>query len=80
MQPEDMVSVNLAGAIVEGKWQPSCDTAIHLVLCRAFSENGGIAHTYSCFATVFAQAGKGISAFSAPMPMIFMERFSAPAS
>lgn len=60
MQPEDMVVVDLDGKIVEGKWSPSSDTPTHVALYRAFPSIGGITHTHSRWATVFAQCGRGI--------------------
>ena len=63
MTAEDMVVVSLAdGSVVEGRWKPSSDTATHLVLYRAFPEIGGVVHTHSRWATVFAQMGRGIPA------------------
>jgi L-ribulose-5-phosphate 4-epimerase len=63
LQPEDMVVLDLAGKQVEGKLRPSSDTLTHLVLYRNFPEIGGIVHTHSTYATVWAQAGKPIPAF-----------------
>jgi L-ribulose-5-phosphate 4-epimerase len=61
MMPEHMVVVSLeTGAIVEGDLRPSSDTPTHLVLYRAFAAIGGIAHTHSLFATVWAQSRRGI--------------------
>ena len=62
MTAEDMVVVDLAGNVVEGKWKPSSDTPTHLALYNAFPEMGGIVHTHSRWATTFAQAGRGIPA------------------
>jgi L-ribulose-5-phosphate 4-epimerase len=56
-----MAVVSLAtGRVVEGRLRPSSDTPTHLALYRAFGEIGGIAHTHSPYATMFAQAGRGI--------------------
>lgn len=61
MALDDMVTVELStGKTVEGKWKPSSDTPTHLELYRAFPNAGGIVHTHSRWATVMAQAGKGI--------------------
>lgn len=60
MKPEDMVVVDLAGKVVEGRLKPSSDTPTHLVLYKAFPEIGGIVHTHSTFATAWAQAGLDI--------------------
>ena len=58
---KDMVVVDLeSGQVVEGAYKPSSDTPTHLELYRAFPEIGGIVHTHSRWATVFAQAGMGI--------------------
>jgi len=60
MTAEDMVVIDLDGNRMEGKWNPSSDAATHLVLYRANPEIGGIVHTHSHWATVFAQCGSGI--------------------
>lgn len=63
MQADDMVVVDLeSGAVVEGRYKPSSDTPTHLVLYRAFPSAGGIVHTHSRWATVFAQAHRPIPA------------------
>ena len=62
MTKDDMVVVDLAGRTVEGKWRPSSDTATHIELYRAFPLCGGVVHTHSRWATVFAQAGREIPA------------------
>ena len=60
MRPEDLVITDLAGRIVEGTLRPSSDLDTHLELYRAFPEIGGVVHTHSRFATVWAQAGREI--------------------
>lgn len=60
--PADMVVVDLAGKVVEGSCKPSSDTPTHLELYKAFESIGGIVHTHSRWATVFAQAGMGVPA------------------
>lgn len=63
MTAADMVVVDLdTGAVVEGTRAPSSDTPTHLALYRAFPFAGGIVHTHSRWATVYAQAGRGIPA------------------
>ncbi|WOI58130.1 L-ribulose-5-phosphate 4-epimerase AraD [Palleronia sp. LCG004] len=56
MTPDDMVSVRLDGAILDNHYRPSSDLDTHLVLYRAFDGIGGVVHTHSTFATIFAQA------------------------
>ncbi len=61
MTADDMVLVDIkTGERVEGKYKPSSDTATHLALYNAWPGLCGIVHTHSKWATVFAQAGKGI--------------------
>ncbi len=61
MKSSDMVVVSLeTGGRVEGALNPSSDTPTHLVLYRAFPELGGVVHTHSRWATIYAQSGRGI--------------------
>lgn len=63
MKPADMVVVDLAGKTVEGSLRPSSDLPTHLILYKAFSTIGGIAHTHSRAATSWAQAQREIPCF-----------------
>ncbi|TKY83500.1 L-ribulose-5-phosphate 4-epimerase [Pectobacterium polonicum] len=64
MVVDDMVVVDLAsGQTLEGNKKPSSDTATHLALYRAFTEIGGIVHTHSRHATIWAQAGLDLPAW-----------------
>src|SRR4051794_7393848 len=60
MRPEDLVITNLSGKVVEGSLRPSSDLDTHLELYRSFPTIGGVVHTHSRFATVWAQAGREI--------------------
>lgn len=60
MTVDQMVVVDLAGKIVEGKLRPSSDTPTHLELYKTFNQIGGIVHTHSTYATAWAQAGMQI--------------------
>ena len=62
MQQDDMVVVDLEGNVIEGKYNPSSDTATHLVLYNNFEDIGGIVHTHSEWATIWSQAGQPIPA------------------
>lgn len=62
MTAEDMVVIDLDGNRVEGRYSPSSDLPTHLELYRAFPEIGGIVHTHSRWATIFAQCGKDVPA------------------
>lgn len=63
MTTEHMVVLDLDGNIIEGKYKPSSDTPTHLALYKAFTGIGGIVHTHSTWATVWAQAQKGIPCY-----------------
>ena len=64
LKPEDMVIVALEdGKVVEGDLNPSSDTDTHLELYRKFPNIGGVVHTHSQWATIWAQAGKDINAY-----------------
>ena len=77
LTPADMVIVDLENNIVEGSMRPSSDTKTHTRLYSAFPGIGGIAHTHSVYATMFAQACRPISClgtthadhFSGPIPV-----------
>ena len=63
MKASDMVVVDLFGNVVEGYLNPSSDTATHIELYKAFEEIGGIVHTHSTWATIWAQSGRDIKAY-----------------
>lgn len=60
---EDLVVMDLEGNQTEGKYRPSSDTPTHLELYKAFPGLGGIVHTHSTWATIWAQAGKSIPSY-----------------
>jgi len=57
---EAIVLLDLCGNIVEGELRPSSDTPTHLELYRNFKEIGGVCHTHSAYATMWAQAHRQI--------------------
>ena len=63
LKPDDMVVVDLKGNKVEGDLNPSSDTATHCELYNHFPNIGGVVHTHSRWATIWAQAGRGIPAY-----------------
>ncbi|MDO4562908.1 MAG: L-ribulose-5-phosphate 4-epimerase [Clostridia bacterium] len=60
MKDEDIVIVDLNGNVVEGSLRPSSDTPTHIELYKRFPNIGGVVHTHSRYATIWAQAGKPI--------------------
>jgi L-ribulose-5-phosphate 4-epimerase len=77
LTPGEMVVTDLDGRVVAGNLRPSVDLTTHLVLYRAFPAIGGVVHTHSEFATVFAQAKRDVPAlgtthadyFHGPIPV-----------
>ena len=77
LESEHIVIVDLNGEVAEGQMKPSSDTATHLRLYTAFASIGGITHTHSRFATMFAQARHSIPClgtthadhFNGPIPV-----------
>lgn len=63
LTPANMVILDLAGKVVEGELSPSSDAPTHVVLCASFHDIGGITHTHSTHATMFAQACRPIPCF-----------------
>lgn len=62
LSPANMVLVALDSgkSIGRGKLRPSSDTPTHLALYREFDGVGGIVHTHSRQATIWAQAGRDL--------------------
>lgn len=60
MTTDDMVILDLDGNVVGGHLRPSSDAPTHLLLYNSFSEIGGIVHSHSTHATMFAQACREI--------------------
>jgi L-ribulose-5-phosphate 4-epimerase len=63
LKAADLVVTDLEGRVVEGKLRPSADLATHLELYRRWPAVGGVVHTHSHFATVWAQAGQEIPCY-----------------
>jgi L-ribulose-5-phosphate 4-epimerase len=63
LAPENIVLVDLEGKVLEGALRPSSDTPTHVELYRNFSGIGGVCHTHSLYATMWAQAEREIPCF-----------------
>jgi len=60
---ETMVVLDPDGAIVEGSFSPSSDTASHLYIYRHRPDVNGVVHTHSRYATAFAAVGRPIPVY-----------------
>jgi L-ribulose-5-phosphate 4-epimerase len=63
LTPDKMVLLDLDGKVIEGELSPSSDTPTHLELYRNFKDIGGVCHTHSSNATIWAQACREIPCF-----------------
>ena len=63
LTPDKIVLLDPDGNIIEGPLKPSSDTPTHLELYRNFKSVGGICHTHSPNATMWAQACREIPCF-----------------
>ena len=63
LEARHLVVLDLDGNVIEGTYRPSSDTATHLELYRQFPEIGGIVHTHSRWATIWAQAHQDLPAY-----------------
>ena len=63
LTPDQIVLLDLDGNVIEGSLNPSSDTPTHLELYRQWHNVGGICHTHSPNATIWAQAQRDIPCF-----------------
>ncbi len=66
LTPDDVVVVDEAGAVVEGRWAPSVETPTHARIYRQRSDVHAIIHAHAPHATAFGIAYQAI-------PMVLME-------
>jgi len=69
--PDDLVVVDLDGAIIEGRLRPSVDTASHLYIYRHRPDVSGVVHTHSPFATSFAIRGETLPIYTTTSAAVF---------
>ncbi len=60
LTPSSMVVCDLDGAVVDGRYRPSSDTATHAYVYRHMPDVGGVVHTHSTYATAWAARGEAI--------------------
>ncbi|MBW1866818.1 MAG: L-fuculose-phosphate aldolase [Deltaproteobacteria bacterium] len=62
MQPEDIVILDLAGKVVEGRLKPSSELDFHLALYKRRPDIHAVVHTHSIYATTIACLNREIPA------------------
>jgi len=60
LRPEDLLSVNLSGAVVEGRGRPSSEMLMHLLYYRLRPDVQAVCHAHPPSATGFAAAGRSL--------------------
>ncbi len=68
LSPEMLILVDLQGNVLEGTWEPTSETAMHL---RAYWENDEVVstcHTHSLYSMIFATAGIELDVALSPEP------------
>ena len=60
---DKIVVLDLDGNQLYGDLEPSSDTPTHLELYRSFKSIGGICHTHSLYATIWAQACRALPCY-----------------
>ncbi len=71
LTPDRMVLLNLDGDVIGGGLKPSSDTPTHLELYRNFKAIGGVCHTHSPNATMWAQVCREIPCFGTTHAVFF---------
>jgi len=71
LSPEDLVVVDLSGRVIEGVLKPSVDTSAHVHIYRSAPEIGGVVHTHSTYATVYAVLGRSIPVYLTELADLF---------
>jgi L-fuculose-phosphate aldolase len=57
LEPDDLVVVDLQGRVLEGRYAPSSELPMHLLIYRSRPDVGGVCHAHPPVATGFAAAG-----------------------
>lgn len=60
LKVDDIVLIDLAGNVIEGKYKPSSEWKMHTAIYKNMPNVKAIVHTHSPFATAFAVAHKNI--------------------
>jgi L-fuculose-phosphate aldolase len=62
MTLDDLVVVDLDGAVLDGHRAPTTEKDLHLSVLRAYPELGSVIHTHAVYATMFALAHEPVPA------------------
>ena len=59
LTPEDLLEIDLDGAVLDGQGRPSAETALHLVIYRERAKAGAILHVHSVWNTLLSGRFEG---------------------
>ena len=57
---EDICVVNLQGELIEGRWLPTSEIALHLIFYQQRNDVQAVVHTHAAFATAFSITGQAV--------------------
>jgi L-ribulose-5-phosphate 4-epimerase len=66
-QPEDICVINLKGELVEGRWNPTSEYALHLAFYKKRRDVNAVLHTHAVYSTIYSITGKP------SLPIVFAE-------
>jgi L-fuculose-phosphate aldolase len=72
MTGADLLTVNLAGEVVEGSGRPSSEIQMHLTCYRSRSDIAAVVHSHAPYATAFAAADQQLPADVLPEAVLFV--------
>lgn len=64
MTADDLVIVDLDGAMVDGPCKPSSETPMHTIVYKSMPKVNAVVHTHTAFALAFAVTGRSIPIIS----------------
>lgn len=70
LRQEQVLVIDLDGAVVEGDGVPSTETPAHLAVYRARPDVGAVIHTHSLYATALAVAGQEVPRILDEQPVL----------
>jgi L-fuculose-phosphate aldolase len=70
MKPEDLIIINSAGKVLDGKGKPSTEILLHLRIYKERQDVNSVCHVHPPYATGFAVAGIPLDKFVLPEVVI----------
>jgi L-ribulose-5-phosphate 4-epimerase len=60
MKAEDVCVVDRERRVVEGRWKPTSEIALHMIFYEKRGDVGAVVHSHAPYCTVFAVTGQGL--------------------